>query len=469
MQNACPQWANANLGNSPVFQTIDIGHETHVAVIQPDTAFWTLVRKEKLAGLLGSAEFVSAFQAKSAEFAKEMTDLRFNLKPSAVYFNPTERCNLNCTYCYIPDEMRKHGPHMSKEQVEDALQRLLAYFRATLPAGRKPQVVFHGSEPMLNREAVFHGIAKFKGDFHFGIQTNATLLDDEAIAFLKASKIGVGISIDGPLAGIADQNRRDWSGKGYFEQVVNVIGKLNDHPGFAVICTVTQDNLPHLKETAELFHERGVRTCMFNIVRCTQPRSRTVRPADDLATAQAYIECLEHTHALYKKTGRKMVVANFANILLAILAPASRRLMCDISPCGGARCFFALAANGDMFPCSEFVGIPEYKGANLFETPDAIPAAFASAPFQKVATRQTEKIPHCRTCAIQHFCGSPCPAEAANMNGGMDQPGAYCTFYQEQVRYAFRLIAEGRENDFLFDNWDKDTSVSFDASSFALA
>jgi hypothetical protein len=35
------------------------------------------------------------------------------------------------------------------------------------------------------------------------------------------------------------------------------------------------------------------------------------------------------------QTGRKLVDANFANILIAILAPTARRLMCDISPCGG--------------------------------------------------------------------------------------------------------------------------------------
>ena len=28
------------------------------------------------------------------------------------------------------------------------------------------------------------------------------------------------------------------------------------------------------------------------------------------------------------------------------------------------------------------------------------------------------------------------------MNGGMDTTGAFCEFYEEQVRYAFRLIAD---------------------------
>ena len=59
-----------------------------------------------------------------------------------------------------------------------------------------------------------------------------------------------------------------------------------------------------------------------------------------------------------------------------------------------------------------------------------------------VTGRKVEDIEPCRRCAIRHFCGSPCPAEAHEMNGGMDQTGAFCEFYEEQVRYAFRLIAD---------------------------
>ena len=72
------------------------------------------------------------------------------------------------------------------------------------------------------------------------------------------------------------------------------------------------------------------------------------------------------------------MVANFANILIAILAPTARRLMCDISPCGGGRSFFALAPNGDLFPCSEFIGLPAFAGGNLFRDKIADDACKAS-------------------------------------------------------------------------------------------
>jgi uncharacterized protein len=162
---------------------------------------------------------------------------------------------------------------------------------------------------------------------------------------------------------------------------------------------------------------------------------------------------------LFKQTGRRLVVANFANILLAILAPQARRLMCDISPCGGGRCFFAVSANGDCFPCSEFIGLPDFSGGNLFR--DDIDAILKTAPFNRVTERKVEDIDPCNRCTIRHFCGSPCPAEAYEMNGGMNQTGAFCELYEEQTRFALRLIADNRQNAYLWEDWDRDTKTTF--------
>jgi len=43
--------------------------------------------------------------------------------------------------------------------------------------------------------------------------------------------------------------------------------------------------------------------------------------------------------------------------------------------------------------------------------------------------------------------------------------GAFCEFYEEQVRYALRLIADGKDSAFLWDGWDKGTKTVFDAST----
>lgn len=436
----------------------DIGHDDYLAMIAPDDAFWSLVRRDSLGLAAADGELTRAHAARSEEFRREMEMLRFHLKPSAVYFNATERCNLNCSYCYIPADLRRGGKQMDKVQVRAALERLAEYFATVMPPDRKPQVIFHGAEPLLARDALFAAMDDFADRFRFGVQTNATLLDQEAVDFLTARQIGIGLSLDGAEAMVADRTRKRWNGQGVHASTLEAIERLRGYKGFNVICTMTRDNLPALTGMVEFLHEREVPACMLNVVRCTLPGAREVW-AEDAPLAQAYVAALERSHQLYRETGRKLVVANFANILISILAPTARRLMCDISPCGGGRSFFALAPDGNLFPCSEFIGLPEFAGGNLFR--DSVADVLDSAPFRKVTERKVEDIAACAACPIRHFCGSPCPAEAHEMNGGMDQIGAYCDFYREQARYAFRLIADGRADDFLWDGWDDGTEITF--------
>ena len=441
---------------------LDIGHADYTAVVDPETAFWALLRKDKLADACAEGPLLDSYRSKAAEFAEEMNTLRFGINPSCVYFNPTDRCNLNCSYCYIPESLRRDGQHMSQDDLFRSLDILKDYFATTLPDGVKPQVIFHGAEPTMNRDALFAAIAKYHDQFRIGIQTNGTLLDDDDIRFLIDHNIAIGLSLDSAAEIVATRTRKTWSGRSVFDQVLATMDKLRGYPNHSVICTVTQQNMEELVDIVDFFHDREVPTCMLNPVRCTREGAREIKPLDHEMSAH-FLRAMDRTHELYQKTGRKLVVANFANILISILAPQARRLMCDISPCGGGRAFFAVAAGGDMFPCSEFIGLPDFNGGNLFR--DSIADVLATSAFRKVSERKVEDIEPCRRCAVRHFCGSPCPAEAHEMNGGMNQPGAFCELYEEQVRYAFRLIADEKHEDFLWDNWDKDTRTTLEMMS----
>jgi len=446
-----------NTGNGIQLQPVDIGHKDYMGIVSADTAFWALVKKKNLAGSLSDPDFLKEYRKKEKAFAEEMDNLRFNLKPSAAYFNPTDRCNLNCKYCYIPEKLRKNGKHMSVQRLSKALDILKKYFKNNMPKGQKPQIVFHGAEPMLNRDAIFPVMENFKDHFRFGVQTNGTLLDKEAIDFLTSRNISIGLSLDGHIAGIADRMRKTWNGQGVSQKVIESIKYLKGYENYSVICTVTNQNMRSLTKIVDYLHKLGVYFCMLNPVRCTLPGAREVKPADH-TLAKYYLEALDRTYELYVKTGRRLIVANFANVLLGIIAPTARRLMCDISPCGGGRCFFAVSAAGDLFPCSEFIGLKKFKGGNLFK--DNITDVLKTEAFRMVTERKIEDIDPCQRCAVRHFCGSPCPAEAIEMNGSMKKPGAFCELYEEQVRYALRLIADGKEDAYLWDGWEKGMSTT---------
>ncbi len=104
--------------------------------------------------------------------------------------------------------------------------------------------------------------------------------------------------------------------------------------------------------------------------------------------------------------------------------------------------------------------LPELQGGNLFV--GGLESCFGTDAFQAVSGRTVEKIDPCQRCAIRHFCGARRPAEAHELQGDANQRGACCEFYEEQVRYALRLIADGREDAFLWDGWDNATDTVLD-------
>ena len=445
-----PSTANINAGAGPHFDVLEVGHPDYVALINADTAFWVLSpRAEALDYLLGG-ELPKSYLQKRAKLAEDLETVRFKLLPSAVYFNPTERCNLDCGYCYLPREARKGGSDMDPARLLEALAKLKDFFINTLPEGARPQLVFHGSEPLLAKDAVFAGIAKYGDYFRFGVQTNAVLLDQEAIDFLKDHGAGIGISLDGPSPEVADRTRHTWAGSGVFDHTVKVLEKLIGYPGLNVITTVTKENVRSLPELVEFFHAKGLTNVLLNPVRGTRKGGRDLMP-DQTELAHYFFAALDRAFELFEETGRKLVVGNFANLLLGLVAPGARRLMCDISPCGGGRCFFAVGAGGEVAPCSEFLGLPEFHGGNLFES--SVKDLMATLAFVQVTTRKVEQLEPCKHCVVRHFCGAPCPAEVYAINGSLSAPAPMCDFYAAQARYAFKVIADGRLDALLWDNW----------------
>lgn len=446
-----------NVGEGVHLDIIEIGMKDRVGVIEPDLAFWAVVERKELAKPNTLANLTKQVEKKQKEFQTEMDALRFGLTPSAVYFNPTERCNLNCSYCYLPPKLRKSDTDMPKKKIFQAVEKLKKYYKKHLPKKVRPQLVFHGSEPMLAKEAVFETIDRFNDYFLFGVQTNGTLFEKEDLDFLTSRNVSIGLSLDGHRKEVSDRTRKNWSGGGTFGKVMNAIKYLDGYKNMSVICTVTSENYKDQTKMVDFFHKYNVPVGMLNPARCTRKSVLKYKP-DNLDLAKHYVKALDRTFKIYEKTGRKVVLANFANILLAFAAPAARRLMCDIAPCGGGRAFFAVDANGEVFPCSEFIGLHEFKGGNIFT--DQIEKIIVQKPFKEVTSRKLENFQPCASCSIRNFCGAPCPAEVHSMNKTLNAKSHYCEYFIEQAKYALRVLANETHEAYLYDNWKDDTVQS---------
>lgn len=412
--------------------------EKNTAIIDPDNVFWGVVENNTDSDAFIPEELLALYNDKKEECDQEMKDFRFKTGLTAVYIDPTDACNANCPYCYISEERRSSGKSFTQDELDTVLDKIYEHFQTL---DRKAVVIFHAAEPLMVKDILFKSIDKFKDKLYFGIQTNSLLLEEEDVEFIKSRKVSIGISIDAPDHLTNNSLRVSKSGDGNFDKAVQALEWFTDYKGLNVICTVTKANLEKLPALVKFLHGKRVRCVLMNPVRLTRKSSYDLRPEDKLM-AEYFIKAIDTALECTMNSEHEIIIGNFTNTILSIIAPTARRLMCDISPCGGGRTFFTVTANGDMIPCGEFVGQEGFVGGNIFT--DSISDVMDSEEFKKVRDRYVEKIPECDVCSLRNICGAPCPAELNGM-GDMYGKAVFCEFYKEIIAYAFKLIAQGKE------------------------
>jgi radical SAM protein with 4Fe4S-binding SPASM domain len=135
------------------------------------------------------------------------------------YFKPTNRCNLCCEHCYVPEDKRMESTDfMSTDQAITILKKIEDYFKDKCP---KVRILFHGGEPMLAGVDFYRKIYEhFKNSsvFDFGFQTNLTLYNsewDDVITNMFNSYVGTSFDLTRKTKGGFEDFQRIWEEK-YF-------------------------------------------------------------------------------------------------------------------------------------------------------------------------------------------------------------------------------------------------------------
>ncbi|MEW5757999.1 MAG: peptide-modifying radical SAM enzyme CbpB [Candidatus Omnitrophota bacterium] len=434
MAPACPHMAGDIMNK----QGLSIDSNSHNSILlDPDNIFWAVTYNKDKAGLFISRDVLTLYEKIKDKISKEINDFRFSQGLTAIYVDPTDKCNANCSYCYVPHHIRKNGRSMTRGELDFILNKLAKHFQNNK---RKQVIIFHASEPLLVKEIIFYAIIKYNKIFKFGLQTNAILLEKKDVEFLKKHKVGVGISLDSYSLSRNNRLRPAVQVGGNFANAVRAIEWFDGYKGLNVITTVTKFNVEDLPRIVKFLHTKKVPCVLMNPVRFTKVSMRALKPQDKIM-AKYFKKAVDTAINLSINSKHKIIIGNFSNTILAIIAPVARRLMCDISPCGGGRCFFTITASGNMIPCGEFIGLKGFSGGNIFKT--SVNTAMESKPFKRIRSRVVERIKECDICNFRNICGAPCPAELHSF-GNMHQKAVFCDFYKEIIRYAFKLIAEDK-------------------------
>lgn len=349
---------------------------------------------------------------------------------------PTPFCNLDCSYCYLPDRG-------SRRRMSDAvLERVFERVAESELARRPYTVVWHAGEPLVLPPAWYEGAfaraarhGRADAPVTHSFQTNATLLDDGWCELFLRHGVRVGVSVDGP-AFLHDARRRTRSGRGTHARVMAGLCALRRHGvPFHVITVLTREALDYPDEIFAFYVEHGIEHVGLNVEEIEGPNERSSLAASD-AVAR-YRAFMSRFFDLAMAEDPPLRVREFGSMIAATLHAAPERP----SPAQEATPFAIVSVDtqGDFSTFSpELLGLPSerYGGfavGNVMR--DSFADAARSPRFLAMAADVAAGVGRCAaSCAWFRFCGGGAPANKHFENGSFDSTETlFCRLHRQAL------------------------------------
>ncbi len=322
----------------------------------------------------------------------------------AMCLHVSHDCNLRCMYCFASTGDYKEGRMlMSLETGKKALDFLIE------KSGDRKflEVDFFGGEPTLNFDVVKQLVeygrsreAEANKKFRFTITTNGILLTDDMIEFINKEMNNVVLSIDGRKE-VNDRVRVRVDGSGSYDRILPNFKKVVESRGkdkdWYVRGTYTKYNLDFSNDVMHLF-EQGFDQISVEPVMADPSMPYAITQADLPRIFDEYEELMKKITEV-RNSGKFI---NFFHFMLDLdQGPCAIK---RLRGCGCGNEYVAIAPNGDIYPCHQFVGNEEYKMGSLNDGSfnDDMKAEFAAA--------HVYSKPECKKCWAKFYCSGGCNA-----------------------------------------------------------
>lgn len=332
---------------------------------------------------------------------------------------PTPFCNINCSYCYLPD--RQSTKQMSLSTLAQALDWVFASGLAQEPF----TLLWHAGEPLVVPVAFYEEAATLLDRCNStgvpvkqSFQTNATLLDEEWCDYFLRREIHLGVSVDGP-AFLHDRCRRTRQGKGTLERVLRGIHLLHEKQvPFDVITVLTASSLDCPDELFDFYQANGISHVAFNVEEIEGPNITSSLLAQ--GTEGRFGRFLERFLDLACSTNPPLTVREFENSTNALrfsrLGPGAR--VQENKPWA----IVNIDCEGNFSTFSpELLGLssPRHGSFALGNVArDSLAEVIASERFQVLEAEIGRGVEMCQqTCPYFDFCGGGAPGNKYFENG----------------------------------------------------
>lgn len=328
----------------------------------------------------------------------------------------TSDCNLNCKYCY--EGLEKEKQYMSKDIVDKSIDYAFKYLEYIDKNDFRVQI--HGGEPFLAFDIIKYIVSRFKEEckkrdikVSFLTTTNATIMNDEIIEFIKKEIPVISISLDGTKE-THDAVRVYKNGKGSHDIALkNSLELLKNSVKVRVRNTFDSKSVTNLYEDMKFLIEKGFK--------CIVPIPNLFDKNWDEESVKILEEQIKRIKSYTK---------NKDDILMSI---TDKKLYKSKGLCTGGKFSLNIYPDGSIYPCTMVTGNKEfcigdvYNGVNIKKRDDMLDYS-----------RQINE--ECKGCKLYNYCnGTRCKIKNKLITGDYCKPPVMqCAM--ERINYRLNVI-----------------------------
>lgn len=346
-----------------------------------------------------------------------------SLTTISAWFHITDRCNLRCSYCYLPHARED----MSLETGYTALEAL---FRSTVTNRFKQVTIkYAGGEPLLNYPLILklHEYAldlanRYNLELEEVVLSNGTLLTQEIASTLKSLNISLMISLDG-YGDYHDLHRPYAGGRGSFKDVAE-----------AVEIALANDLIPNISVTVSSRTVEGLPKITAWILEHELPFTFNFYRENELSASQEDMRLDEQKIINGMLAAFRVIEENLPRRpFLGGIIDRADLSAAHTHTCGVGQNYLVFDQNGQVSKCQMHIRKP------VTDVHAADPLALIRADQIGIQNLPVMEKEGCKTCEWKHWCAGGCPLATHRATGRYDIKSPNCNIYKALFPEALRL------------------------------
>ncbi len=347
---------------------------------------------------------------------------------------PTNFCNIDCTYCYLPSRHDRHL--MSLDTLTTCVEKVFS----SNYLGEQLEVIWHAGEPLsvplefyVSALQIIEKLRPSSLRLRHALQTNGLSLNADWARFLVKNRFDVGLSLDGPAA-FHDRNRITRARRGTFSRVMEGLATARAN-GLdpSVIAVLSLESLKSPDQLFDFFNENQLRRIGFSIIEQDGVSSNPI--ASDPEYQESYRRFMARFWNLSRQSRECWTIREFDVIGRSLVWPSDKPIPNNqVVPLG----FLGIDWQGNCSTFSpEFIGLQHPRlDLSLGSLVSSELDELLSGPAFKALYQEIRAgVELCAaTCEYFLICGGGAPANKLGERGRLDvSETAFCILTKQYI------------------------------------